>query len=83
MSGSFLGLLSGLIIGGSLAGYFAGLFGTVFAFGSLYVNRQRQMSRDYDYSYPWFRRAASGAYVTGALATVIHIVRYAIELGNA
>lgn len=81
--GSALGLASGLLVGGSLPGYFLGLLGTVFAFGSLYIDRQRQMSRDYDYSYPWFRGATSAAYVVGVLATIVHIVRYAIELGNA
>ena len=81
--GSAMGLTSGLLLGGSLLGYFLGLLGTVCAFGSLYIDRQRQMSRDYDYSYPWFRGATSAAYVVGVLATIVHIVRYAIELGNA
>jgi|LauGreDrversion4_2_1035121.scaffolds.fasta_scaffold225182_2 hypothetical protein len=80
---SLLGLVTGLVFGGSLAGYVAGLLGTVLAFFSLYINRRRQMSRDYDYSYPWFQVATSSAYIVGVVATLIHIVRYAIELGNA
>ena len=80
---SLVGFLSGLILGGSLVGYGASLLATVLAFLALYVDRQRQMSRDYDYGYPWFRYAPSAVYVLGAVGTVIHIVRYAIELGNA
>ncbi len=80
---SLLGTLTGVILGGSLAGYVAGLLGTVLAFFALYIDRQRQMSRNYDYSYPWFQRAPSVVYILGVAGTLIHIVRYAIELGNA
>ena len=80
---SLLGALSGVIFGGSLAGYGASLLATILAFFALYINRHRQMSRDYDYGYPWFRYAQSAVYILGAVGTVVHIVRYAIELGNA
>lgn len=80
---SGLGLLTGVVLGGSLAGYLVGLLGTVIAFFSLYVNRQRQTHRDYDHSFSWFQTATSTAYVVGVVATVVHIIRYAIELGNA
>jgi hypothetical protein len=53
------------------------------AFVSLYINRRRQMNRDYDFGYPWFRIATSSVYILGVVATLIHIVRYAIELANA
>lgn len=78
-----LGLVTAIVFGGSLAGYVAGLVGTVLAFLSLYINRRRQMDRNYDYSYPWFQVATSSAYVLGVVATLVHIIRYAIELGNA
>jgi len=80
---SVLGLVTAIVFGGSLAGYVAGLVGTVLAFLSLYINRRRQMDRNYDYSYPWFQVATSSAYVLGVVATLVHIIRYAIELGNA
>lgn len=78
-----LGLITGLALGGSLAGYVVGLVGTVLAFLSLYSNKRRQVHRDYDHSFGWFQKVASITYVIGVVATVIHIIRYAIELGNA
>lgn len=80
---SSLGFLTGVVFGGSLVGYIAGLAGTVLAFFSLFVDKRRQVHRDYDHSLGWFQKATSAAYVVGVVATVIHIVRYAIELGNA
>jgi hypothetical protein len=80
---SILGVVTGVFVGGSLVGYAAGLIGTVLAFVSLYINRRRQMNRDYDFGYPWFRIATSSVYILGVVATLIHIVRYAIELANA
>lgn len=80
---SLFGIVTGALFGGSLAGYFSGLLGTVLAFLSLYINRKRQMNRNYDHSFPWFQMATSTAYSFGVVATLLHIVRYAIELGNA
>jgi hypothetical protein len=80
---SLFGIVTGVLLGGSLAGYFSGLLGTVLAFLSLYINRKRQMNRNYDHSLPWFQIATSTVYSFGVAATLLHIVRYAIELGNA
>ncbi len=76
-----IGLVSGAVLGGSLWGYGLGMAGTVGAVVSLFIDRTRQMSPDYDYGKKWFRKGVTAAYWVGTLGVVVHIIRYAILVG--
>lgn len=78
---AFIGVVSASVLGGSLWGYGLGIAGTVGAVVSLFIDRTRQMSPEYDYGKKWFRKGVSATYWLGTVGVVAHIIRYAILVG--
>jgi hypothetical protein len=77
-----VGMGSALVAGGSLWGYGFGTVGTVGAVCSLFIDRTRQMSPDYDYGKKWFRKGVTSAYWLGTAGVLLHMIRYAILVGS-
>lgn len=68
---------------GSLVGFFLSTAATVVAIGCLFLNRRRQMNPNYDHGKPWFQKAVSAVYWISVVGSLVHIVRYAVEVASS
>lgn len=78
--------LAGVVWGafdGSLIGFSLSTTATVVAIGCLFLNRRRQMDPNFDHSKPWFHKAVSSLYWVSVVGSLVHIVRYAIEVASS